>query len=196
MWGARVWKTGAPRRLLVRGRRTDWTACSSPAALAAHEAPKCHCERGQRRTATAASATALTARGSLGILVRHDAARAWDPGDGGYVKVFCATSASQLGTLHDDDAGILAVGLGAPDDEPGVRRRLTSTSPTRRPGRPCPRTACRGLPERVGTGEQVDSAVGLLAMAVANPTARRAGPRLPSSFTSGGRTPPLGRPLP
>ena len=82
----------------------------------------CHCRRCQRRTGTAASASALIARGSLRVTTGEDLVRAYEPPDG-FAKVFCSACGSALWSRHPDDADVVAVRLGAFDDDPGIRPR-------------------------------------------------------------------------
>jgi hypothetical protein len=81
----------------------------------------CHCKRCQRRTGTGVSTTALTAPGSYRTVAGEDLIRRWDPGGGGYIKVFCSECGSQLFTTNPEDPEILAIRMGALDDDPGIR---------------------------------------------------------------------------
>jgi hypothetical protein len=81
----------------------------------------CHCTRCQRRTGTAASAQARTEPGSVKVTAGEELLRAWDPGDGGFPKVFCSACGSALWSEHPDDRSRRAVRLGAFDHDPGVR---------------------------------------------------------------------------
>jgi hypothetical protein len=81
----------------------------------------CHCTRCQRRTGTAASAQARTEAGSVKVTAGEELLRAWDPGGGGFLKVFCSACGSALWSEHPDDRSRRAVRLGAFDDDPGVR---------------------------------------------------------------------------
>ena len=81
----------------------------------------CHCTRCQRRTGTAASAQARTEAGSVKVTAGEELLRAWDPGGGGFLKVFCSACGSALWSEHPDDRSRRAVRLGAFDHDPGVR---------------------------------------------------------------------------
>jgi hypothetical protein len=81
----------------------------------------CHCKRCQRRTGTGVSTTALTAPGSYRTVIGEELIGRWDPGDGGYVKAFCSTCGSQLFTTNPENPDILAIRMGALDDDPGIR---------------------------------------------------------------------------
>ena len=81
----------------------------------------CHCTRCQRRTGTAASASARAAPGSLRVTRGEELVRAYDPGDGGYLKLFCSACGSALWSRHPEDADIVGIRLGAFDRDPGVR---------------------------------------------------------------------------
>jgi hypothetical protein len=80
----------------------------------------CHCTRCQRRTGTAASASARIAPGSLRILAGEDLVRVYRP-DGGFLKEFCSACGSALWSRHPEDAEMISVRLGAFDRDPGIR---------------------------------------------------------------------------
>src|ERR1700709_827038 len=81
----------------------------------------CHCKRCQRRTGTGVSTTAVTAPGSYRTVAGEELVRTWDPGDGGYVKGFCSRCGGQLYTTNPENPEILAIRMGALDDDPGIR---------------------------------------------------------------------------
>ena len=80
----------------------------------------CHCTRCQRRTGTAASAQARIPRGALTITSGEDAIRAYDPGGGGFEKLFCSLCGSALFSRNPQDRGMMSVRLGGLDSDPGV----------------------------------------------------------------------------
>ena len=80
----------------------------------------CHCTRCQRRTGTAASASARVVPGSLRLVSGEELLRSWDPPDG-YSKVFCSACGSALWSQSPDDPEIRSVRLGAFDGDPGIR---------------------------------------------------------------------------
>jgi hypothetical protein len=81
----------------------------------------CHCTRCQRRTGTAASASARIAPGSLRLLSGEELVRAYDPGDGGFLKEFCIGCGSALWSRSPVDPEVISVRLGAFDGDPGIR---------------------------------------------------------------------------
>jgi hypothetical protein len=83
----------------------------------------CHCIRCQRRTGTAASAGARVAPGSLRIVSGEELVRAYDPGDGGFLKEFCSQCGSALWSRNPADRETISIRLGAFDGDPGVRPR-------------------------------------------------------------------------
>jgi hypothetical protein len=85
------------------------------------EAGYCHCTRCQRRTGTAASAQARPVPGSLRIVAGSDLLRAYDPGDGGFSKLFCSQCGSSLFSRAPGAEEPSSVRLGAFDGDPGVR---------------------------------------------------------------------------
>ena len=80
----------------------------------------CHCTRCQRRTGTAAAASARIVPGSLRVTQGEELIRAWEPGDG-FAKLFCSTCGSALWSRHPDNPEIIGIRLGAFDGDPGVR---------------------------------------------------------------------------
>jgi hypothetical protein len=80
----------------------------------------CHCTRCQRRSGTAASASARIEPGSLVVTSGEEQLRAWAPPDG-MEKLFCGACGSALLVRHPDSGEIVAVRLGAIDGDPGVR---------------------------------------------------------------------------
>ena len=81
----------------------------------------CHCTRCRRRTGTAASVSGRVAPGSLRVLLGEELVRAWDPGDGGFLKAFCSACGSALWSQSPVDPEIRALRLGAFDADPGIR---------------------------------------------------------------------------
>ena len=81
----------------------------------------CHCTRCQRRTGTAASASARIAPESLRITSGEELIRAYDPGDGGFLKAFCSTCGSALWSQDPQDSDVKSIRLGAFDADPGIR---------------------------------------------------------------------------
>ena len=84
----------------------------------------CHCTRCQRRTGTAASASAAVVPGSLRFVTGEDLIREWWPDDDGHGKAFCATCGGHLYSKSPHDPSIMGVRLGSFDGDPGVRPAL------------------------------------------------------------------------
>jgi hypothetical protein len=80
----------------------------------------CHCTRCQRRSGTAASASAEIAPGSLVVTEGGDHVRGWTP-PGGREKAFCVLCGSALFIRDPGSGEIAGVRLGALDGDPGVR---------------------------------------------------------------------------
>ncbi len=89
---------------------------SEPLARASY----CHCTRCQRRTGTAAAATARAEPGSVRILAGAESLRGWAP-EGGREKVFCVRCGSALFSCEPGSAVYTGVRLGALDGDPGIR---------------------------------------------------------------------------
>jgi hypothetical protein len=80
----------------------------------------CHCTRCQRRTGTAAAASAFVTPGSARVVAGEEHVASWNAGDG-FDKVFCRTCGSALFARDPDSGEIAGVRLGAFDSDPGVR---------------------------------------------------------------------------
>jgi hypothetical protein len=80
----------------------------------------CHCTRCQRRTGSAAAASARVAPGSLRIVSGEELVKVYDPPDG-FGKAFCTACGGALWSRHPDDHDVISVRLGTFDDDPGIR---------------------------------------------------------------------------
>jgi hypothetical protein len=80
----------------------------------------CHCTRCQRRTGTAASASANIAPGSLLIVSGEELVKEYRPGEG-FLKVFCSSCGGGLWSRHPEDAERISIRMGTFDSDPGVR---------------------------------------------------------------------------
>jgi hypothetical protein len=98
---------------LCRGVRWEIT---EPPILAGY----CHCTRCQRRTGSAASASARIAPGSLRVISGENLIRAYRPPDG-FAKVFCSNCGGALWSQSQKDPSIVSVRLGTFDADPGIR---------------------------------------------------------------------------
>ena len=79
----------------------------------------CHCTRCQRRSGTAASASAPVPRQALRVVAGAELVRCWQPPDGA-AKCFCPQCGAHLWARMDED-GPHFVRLGAFDGDPEVR---------------------------------------------------------------------------
>src|SRR3954453_7532417 len=75
------------------------------------EAGYCHCTRCQRRTGTAAAASARVRPGSFRVVAGEELVKDYDPGDGGFLKSFCTACGSALYSRHPADDAILSIRL-------------------------------------------------------------------------------------
>jgi hypothetical protein len=80
----------------------------------------CHCTRCQRRTGTAASASARIAPGSLRITSGEELVRSYVPEDG-FAKDFCSACGGGLWSRHPEDPDVISVRMGTFDEDPGIR---------------------------------------------------------------------------
>ncbi len=80
----------------------------------------CHCTRCQKRTGTAAQASARVTPGTVTITQGEDRLGAWTP-PGGLAKAFCRECGSHLFGREPDTGEITVVRMAAVDGDPGVR---------------------------------------------------------------------------
>ncbi len=97
----------------------------------------CHCTRCQRRTGTAASASARVAPGSFRLLSGEDSLGAWRPEDG-FAKVFCRACGAALWSEDPSDPEVKGIRLGAFDDDPGIRPQTRTYVDSAAPWEPIP----------------------------------------------------------
>jgi hypothetical protein len=107
----------------------------------------CHCTRCQRRTGTAASATGLSAPGSVRVVRGADAIGAWEPEDG-WAKLFCSGCGSALFSRNPADPEQLGVRLGTFDHDPGVRPSYRQFVAYAAPWEAIPDDGLKRFPER------------------------------------------------
>jgi len=106
----------------------------------------CHCTRCQRRTGTAASASAHVEPGSFHVIAGDDRLRAWRPA-GGFEKWFCGDCGSALFSRHPTDPSVVAVRLGAFDRDPGIRPGVRQYVAYAAPWEPIPDDGLPRYPE-------------------------------------------------
>ena len=80
----------------------------------------CHCTRCQRRTGTAAAASARIAPGSLRVVSGEGLIEAWRPTDG-FAKLFCSNCGGALWSQSQDEPDVISVRMGTFDADPGIR---------------------------------------------------------------------------
>ncbi len=107
----------------------------------------CHCTRCQRRTGTAASASAPVTPGSFRILSGEERLRAWKPADGAE-KWFCGDCGSALFTRSPSDPEQVAIRMGAFDTDPGVRPTVRQFTAYAAPWEPIPEDGLPRFAER------------------------------------------------
>ena len=107
----------------------------------------CHCTRCQKRTGTAASPQARLAPGSLRVTSGEELLRAYDPGDGGFLKVFCSGCGSALWSRAADDPDVVSVRFGAFDSDPGIRPQYRTFVAYAAPWEPIPDDGLPHYPE-------------------------------------------------
>jgi hypothetical protein len=108
----------------------------------------CHCTRCQRRSGTAASVQARVAPGSLRVTSGDELIRAYDPGDGGFLKLFCSQCGSALWSKSPEDPEVMSVRLGAFDSDPGIRPAYRQFVAYAAPWEPVPDDGLPRYPER------------------------------------------------
>lgn len=87
-------------------------------------AANCYCKRCQRRTGTAFSVTALTQPGSFEIVAGEELVRTYHPQGDGWLKSFCSNCGGHLFTTNPENEELIAIRMGALDQDPGVRPGL------------------------------------------------------------------------
>jgi hypothetical protein len=107
----------------------------------------CHCTRCQRRTGTAAAASARVRPGSFRVVAGDEHLRRWAP-EGGFDKVFCDLCGSALFAQSPDDPQVVAVRLGAVDGDPGIRPGWRQFVAYAAPWEPIPDDGLARHPER------------------------------------------------
>lgn len=107
----------------------------------------CHCTRCQRRTGTAASASAATVPGSFRVVRGEDRMSVWKP-QGGFEKWFCGDCGSALFSRDPQDPERISVRLGAIDGDPGVRPGVRQFVAYAAPWEPIPDDGLPRYPER------------------------------------------------
>jgi hypothetical protein len=112
----------------------------------------CHCKRCQRRTGTGVSTTALAAASSYRTVAGEDLVRSWDPGNGGWIKAFCSTCGSQLFTNSPENPELIAIRMGALDEDPGIRPSAHQFVTYAAPWAPVPDDGLPRFPERITAG--------------------------------------------
>lgn len=106
----------------------------------------CHCTRCQRRTGTAASASARIVPGSLRVTAGEELIGAFEPPDG-FAKLFCSACGSALWSRHPEQPDVLGVRLGAFDGDPGVRPSYRQYVAYAAPWEPLPDDGLTRFPE-------------------------------------------------
>ncbi|MHB1537141.1 MAG: GFA family protein [Solirubrobacteraceae bacterium] len=81
----------------------------------------CHCTRCQRRTGTAASASARFDGAKLRVAAGEELIASWQPPHDGAEKLFCSTCGGHLFSRNPRDHSEMSVRLGAIDGDPHVR---------------------------------------------------------------------------
>jgi hypothetical protein len=89
---------------------------TAPLVVAAY----CHCTRCQRRTGSAAEASARIAPGSLRVLSGQELIKAWRP-PAGFADLFCSNCGGPLWCQSLTDPEVISVRLGTIDGDPGIR---------------------------------------------------------------------------
>lgn len=82
---------------------------------------ECWCKRCQRRSGAGFTPNARAADGSFRLLAGAEALGVWDPGDGGWEKLFCLRCGSHICARDQGDHERVTVRFGAFDEDPGIR---------------------------------------------------------------------------
>ncbi len=112
----------------------------------------CHCTRCQRRSGTAAAASARIVPGSLVVTQGEDRLRGWWAGDG-LEKVFCVDCGSAILARDKDTGEAAVVRLGAIDGDPGIRPMARQFVADAAPWEPVPDDGTLRFAGRIPAGE-------------------------------------------
>jgi hypothetical protein len=107
----------------------------------------CHCTRCQRRTGSAAAASARIAPGSLRLLSGDEVVRSYEPTDG-FAKDFCGLCGGALWSRKPEDPTWLSVRLGTFDGDPGIRPAFRQFVAYAAPWEPIPDDGLPRFPDR------------------------------------------------
>jgi hypothetical protein len=107
----------------------------------------CHCTRCQRRTGTAAAASAALEPDSVRFTSGEELVKAWKPDDG-WAKLFCSSCGSALFSQSPESDHPGAVRLGAIAGDPGVRPSYHQFVSYAAPWEPIPDDGLERYPER------------------------------------------------
>ena len=108
----------------------------------------CHCTRCQRRSGTAAQASAKIEPGSLELTGGEEHLRDWTP-PGRNSKTFCCECGSALFGRHPETKEISIVRLGAIDGDPGIRPQAHQFVAYAAPWEPIPDDGLPRFDERI-----------------------------------------------
>jgi hypothetical protein len=106
----------------------------------------CHCTRCQKRTGTAAAASARIAPGSLRLVAGEEWIKAFRPLDG-FAKVFCSNCGGALWSQSQQDPEVKSVRMGAFDADPGIRPSYRQFVAYAAPWEPIPDDGLPRFPE-------------------------------------------------
>jgi len=108
----------------------------------------CHCTRCQRRSGTAAAASARIVPGSLAVRAGEDRIGGWWAGDG-LEKAFCRDCGSALFARDRESGAVAVIRLGAIDGDPGVRPSAHQFAADVAPWEPIPEDGLPRFDERI-----------------------------------------------
>jgi hypothetical protein len=108
----------------------------------------CHCTRCQRRTGSAASASARVTPGTVRVVSGEDRLRGWTP-EGGRTKTYCGDCGSAVFIQNPADGAIAGVRMGAFDSDPGVRPSARQFTAYAASWEPIPEDGLPRYPERM-----------------------------------------------
>jgi hypothetical protein len=86
-----------------------------------------------------------------GLADRHpgeELIQAYDPGDGGFHKLFCSACGSALWSRHPEASDVISIRLGAFDSDPGIRPSYHQFVAYAAPWEPLPDDGLPRYPER------------------------------------------------
>ena len=121
----------------------------------------CHCKRCQRRTGTGRLDHRPDRAGSYRTVSGEDLIASWDPGDGGCDQgLLRASAAASSSPTNPENPEMVAIRMGALDEDPGIRPSAHQFVTYAAPWAPVPDDGLPRFPERITDGPPLPDPAG------------------------------------